>query len=102
MAPSQVDPPQTVVVFGGAGSLVVGLVYVPAANALRRRARLLCDELFDLRCSADADALLTRLDERHRLEVLLGADAGAFSDLQSGLVVLAPLLASAAALLVPH
>jgi hypothetical protein len=39
--------------------------------------------------------------ERQRLEQLLGVDRGVFAELQSGLVILGPLLASAAAAFLP-
>jgi hypothetical protein len=34
--------------------------------------------------------------DRHKLEQLLGVDRGVFADLQTGLAILGPLLASAA------
>jgi hypothetical protein len=100
--PSHVVPPQTVVVFGGVGSLVVALGYGPAASELTRRGRELCTQLFDISQAPDGPTLLSRLDDRHKLEMLLGADSGSFTDLQSGLVVLAPLLASASSFLLPR
>lgn len=90
-------PPQFVLVFGGVGSLLVGLFYVPAAAALQRRGQHLCDELFPLNETTEASAILSRAEDRHKLEQLLGADRGAVADLQTGLAILGPLLVSAAA-----
>jgi hypothetical protein len=90
-------PPQIVLVFGGAGSLLVGLFYLPAATALQRRGQGLCDDLFPLAKAEEASAILSMAEDRHKLEQLLGADRGVFADLQAGLVILGPLLASAAA-----
>ncbi|MFF3371397.1 hypothetical protein ACFYXF_00395 [Streptomyces sp. NPDC002680] len=99
---AQAFAPQTVVIFGGSCSLVVALFYVPAVGELRQRARELCARLFDLTQVNDGPALLSRIDDRIKSEMLLGADTGLFADLQTGLVVLAPLLASTASLLLPH
>jgi len=41
-------PPQYILVFGGFGSFLAGLVYVPAWAALRDRGLKLCDELFSM------------------------------------------------------
>jgi hypothetical protein len=89
-------PPQFVLIFGGAGSLLVGVLYVPAAAALQRRGQRLCDELFPLRDADDASAILRLADDRHKLEQLLGVDRSVVADLQTGLAILGPLLASAA------
>jgi hypothetical protein len=86
-----------VLVFGGLGSLLVGLFYVPAATALQRRGQRLCDELFSLNEATESSAILSLAEDRHKLEQLLGADRGAVADLQTGLAILGPLLVSAAA-----
>jgi len=90
-------PPEVVLVLGGVGSLLVALFYVPAAAALQRRGRSLCDELFPLTEAEEASAILSVAEDRHKLEQLLGMDRGVFADLQTGLVILGPLLAGAAA-----
>ena len=90
-------PPEVVLVLGGVGSLLVALFYVPAATALQRRGQSLCDELFPLAKADEASAILTVAEDRHKLEQLLGVDRSVFADLQTGLVILGPLLASAAA-----
>jgi hypothetical protein len=90
-------PPQSVLVFGGVGSLLVALFYVPAATAIQRRGQRLCDELFPLDEAEEASAILSLAEGRHKLEQLLGVDRGVLADLQTGLAILGPLLASAAA-----
>ena len=89
--------PQFVLVFGGIGSVLVALFYVPAGAALQRRGQCLADELFPLSRANEAGAILSAADDRHKLELLLGVDRGIFTDLQSGLAILGPLLASAVA-----
>ena len=88
-------PPQFVLVFGGLGSLLVALYYVPAATALQRRGRQLCDALFPLAKADDAAALLAVAEDHRKLEQLLGVDRSVAADLQTALVLLGPLLASA-------
>ena len=95
-------PPQSVLIFGAFGSTLVGLVYGPAWTALQRRGRLLCDELFPLGKLNEQAAILSRATDRQRLEQMLGLDRGIFADLQGGLIILAPLLASGVAALLPH
>jgi hypothetical protein len=89
-------PPEVVLVLGGVGSLLVALFYVPAATALQRRGQSLCDELFPLAKADEASAILSVAEDRHKLEQLLGMDRSVFADLQTGLVILGPLLAGAA------
>lgn len=90
-------PPEFVLVFGGAGSLLVAVFYVPAAGALDRRGQALSTELFPLNEADEASAVLSVAENRNRLEQLLGVGHGTFTDLQTGLAILGPLLASAAA-----
>jgi hypothetical protein len=91
-------PPEVVPIFGGAGSLLVALLYVPAITALRDCGQGLCDELFQLDDKVkEGSAILSLAENRHQLEQLLGIDRGIFTELQAGLVILGPLLASAAA-----
>jgi hypothetical protein len=89
-------PPQFVLVFGGLGSLFVALYYAPAATAIQRRGQQLCDDLFPLAEADEAATILTVADDRRKLEQLLGVDRTVAADLQTGLVILGPLLASAA------
>jgi hypothetical protein len=95
-------PPQFVLVFGAYGSVITGLVYGPAWTAVQRRGRLLCNAMYPLRDLDDRDAILSRAADRQKLEQILGLDQSIISDLQSGLVILAPLLASAVAAFLPH
>jgi hypothetical protein len=94
--------PQTVLIFGGAGSALVALAYGPASTALKARAQHLCDELYPLRQADDAAAVLNQARDRTTLEQLLGADRSVVADLQTGLAILSPLIASAAAAFLPH
>jgi hypothetical protein len=94
--------PQTVLIFGGAGSTLVAVAYGPASVALKTWAQRLCDELFQLDDADEAAVILTRVEDRSKLEQLLGADRGVPADLQAGLVILGPLIASAAAAFLPH
>ena len=84
-------PEEAVTFFGAGGSLLVGLAYLPSATA----------DLFPLRKAEEAAAVLRLAEERQRLEQLLGVDRSGFGELQSGLIILGPLLASAAAAFLP-
>jgi hypothetical protein len=95
-------PPQFVLVFGGFGSLLVAVFYVPAAGALERRGQSLSAELFPLNEANEASAILSLVENRNKLEQLLGVGHGVFVDLQTGLAILGPLLASAAAVFLPR
>jgi hypothetical protein len=99
--PAQLAP-QTVLIFGGAGSALVALAYGPASTALRTWAQRLCDELFPLHEADEAAAILNQAEDRSKLEQLLGVDHSIVADLQTGLAILGPLIASAAAAFLPH
>ncbi len=94
-------PPQFVLIFGAFGSTLVGLIYGPAWTALQRRGRLLCDTMFPLRGVDQEAEIVSRAAERQTLEQMLGLNRGFLADLQSGLVILAPLLAGAVAAFLP-
>jgi hypothetical protein len=94
--------PQYVLIFGGFASLLAGLAYVPAWAALRDRGLLLCDQELSLDSLSDLPKILSVADQRQKLEQILGADRNVVADLQSGVVILAPLLASAAVAFLPH
>lgn len=96
-APAEGGPASAgvVVVFGATSSLLMALAYAPAAGAVRAAARDLCRALVPLTGTA-APNLPTRLAQRRELEQALGIDRGLLADLQSGVVVIAPLLASPA------
>ena len=86
----------SVLVFGALGSAIVGLVYVPAAAALRARIR---GEVRDRLPLNDTDAsgqqIVQRLKERREFEKLLAGDQGIYDELVASIVVLGPLLTSA-------
>lgn len=90
-----------VVVFGATSSLFMAVAYAPAAGAVRAAARQLSHALIPLAGTAATD-LPARLAQRRELEQALGLDRGLLADLQSGVVVIAPLLASAAAVFLPN
>jgi hypothetical protein len=95
-------PPQFVLIFGAFGSTLVGLVYGPAWTALQRRGRLLRDTMFSLRKVDEVTKIVSLAADRQTLDQMLGLDRGFLADLQSGLVILAPLLAGAVAAFLPH
>jgi lysylphosphatidylglycerol synthetase-like protein (DUF2156 family) len=101
-APYGDRPPQFVLVFGAYGSLLVGVVYVPAWTAVQRRGQRLSNELFPLSGIKERRAILDEVGERQKLEQVLGLDRGILTDLQGGMIILAPLLAAAAAAFLPH
>jgi len=88
-------PPQFVLVFGGVGTLLVALYYVPASTALQRRGQRLCDDLFPLAKANEAPAILAAAEDRHKLEQLLGADRSITAGMQTNLAIFGPLLISA-------
>ncbi|MEV6175332.1 hypothetical protein AB0L99_45010 [Streptomyces sp. NPDC051954] len=86
---------ETTLVFGASSSALVAIVYAPVAAKLRQRGRELVDLCHPLGTLAP-DELAEALDKRSRLETSLGVDRTAFSDIQTNLVVVGPLLAGAA------
>ncbi|WP_158812237.1 hypothetical protein [Streptomyces fulvoviolaceus] len=86
---------ETTLVFGASNSALVAIVYTPVAAKLRQRGRELVDLCHPLGTLAP-DELAEALDKRSRLETSLGVDRTAFSDIQTNLVVVGPLLAGAA------
>ncbi|WP_406045736.1 hypothetical protein OG799_15415 [Micromonospora sp. NBC_00898] len=95
-------PPQYTLVFGGMGSLLVALAYVPGWAALQRRGQELCEHLFPIGDLNDGQTILSRVSDSQKMEQILGADRSVLADLQNGLAIPAPLLAGAAATLLPH
>jgi hypothetical protein len=86
----------------GCGSALVAVAYAPASAALNTWAQRLCDELFPLGEADTAAVILKQAEDHGKLEQLLGADRGVAAGLQAGLVILGPLIASAAAAFLPH
>ncbi len=70
---------------------------VEHASALQRRGQELRDALFPLDKADGPSTVLSSAEDRHKLEQLLGMDRGIVADLQTGLTILGPLLASATA-----
>lgn len=95
-------PQQYVLVIGVVGTLLVGGLYVPTRAALQDRALDLAQSLSPLTGLDDAEAIEKSLDRRKTLLVALEADRSLLSDLQADLVVMAPLIASAAAVTLPR
>jgi hypothetical protein len=93
--------PEVILVFGGMGSLLVALLYVPAAGAIRQEGEALCDLLFDLHTEDDGARVSELLEKRHRFEQILGTDRDFLADLQIGVVVLGPIISSAVSGLLP-
>jgi hypothetical protein len=66
------------------------------------RGQRLCDDLFPLPEADEAPAILNRAEDRSKLGQLLGMDRSVVADLQTGLAILGPLIASAAAAFLPQ
>jgi hypothetical protein len=96
-------PPESaiVIIFGAAWSVVVACAYAPAAGALRAAAQALCCTVVPLHDAPAAD-LAARTEDRRRLEQALGVDRSILAGVQSGLIIFAPLLASATTVFLPR
>jgi hypothetical protein len=93
--------PRSAVVFsGGAAAALVGIVYIPTAALLRRRGAVFVDEHFSLAAVGRAE-LVAAADQRARLEAILALDRSTLGELQAGLLIISPLLASAGVALLP-
>lgn len=95
-AASDVETTATVVISGALGSLIIGVFYSLAAGPLQRRGRELSAQLFDLASITEPKVLLAQLESRQKFQTVIGADVGLFNELQAGLFVLGPLIASSA------
>lgn len=89
---------QVLLVFGGLGTTLVAAVYQVPRTALRQEARLLVDELAPL-VATDATTLRQELDARETVERQLGLQSDLMSELQTGILIVSPLLAAASAVL---
>lgn len=78
------------------------MAYGPASTALTTWAQRLCDDLFPLDEADKAAVILNQAEDRSKLGQLLGADRSIVADLQTGLAILGPLIASAATAFLPH
>jgi hypothetical protein len=92
--------PAGVVIAFGVIATIVGVIYAAPSQALRRQARALVRLLAPFEGKKPAE-LREELDARENLERQLGLNASLFGDLQSAIVVLAPLLAASVTLLLP-
>lgn len=95
-------PPQFILIFGGVGSLLISLAYLPGWKSLQRYRGRLDDLLFPMGSLDDGEAVLEAASSRRRLQEILGLNSNVFVDLQSGVATLAPLLAGIAAAFLPH
>lgn len=93
-------PAEIVIAFGVIGTTIVGSVDAVPSQALRREARALVRLLAPLDGKDPAD-LRGELDARENLERQLSLNASLLGDLQSAIVVLAPLLAASVTVLLP-
>lgn len=93
--------PETVVVFGAMGSVVVGLIYIPAYSALRERAMRVMAQFLPLPASTDVPTLLELSERRAALLNFLSVDVEATGALRNNVWILSPLLSAAAALFLP-
>ena len=89
-----------VIYTGAASAVVVALVYLPTAAVLRQRCARFIDDEFPLD-AVDRAQLVQAADDRHRLEGIMGLHRTTLAELQNGLVIVSPLLASAGATLLP-
>lgn len=90
---------QVLLVYGGFGSLLVAVGYQIPRASLRRQGRALVTELAPL-TAVESDALRRELEQRDQVERLLGLQSNLLSELQTGIVILSPLLAAATATLI--
>lgn len=89
------DKGNNAAIFAGAvGSLVVGVMYVPAATTLRRRAATFVARNFSI-ADVPHDQLVEAAEGQGKLEKLLGLDQTTFGEMKAGLVILTPFVASA-------
>jgi hypothetical protein len=97
---SEQVPSSLVIYTGAASAVVVALVYLPTAAVLRRRCLMFIDEEFPLD-NVDRAQLIQAAEDRYRLEGLMGLHRTTLAELQNGLVIVSPLLASAGITLLP-
>jgi len=93
-------PPQYVLVVGAFGSFLIGSFYAPGWSAIRNEARRLVDDLYPLAHQHEAADVLAVAEARHRIAALAGTERTLLAEVQSDLILLAPLLAAIPALLV--
>ena len=67
-------PPQYLLVYGGVGSVLVVVSYVPGWTALQRAGQRLRDELFPLNDLDGATRVISVAGDRQKMEQILGVD----------------------------
>lgn len=87
---------EIVVLFGAGGSILVGAFYVPATAALRLHGERRVSATFASTAPTTAAQLIERLEQRSKLDQLVGVDRTAYAELSTALPVLSPLIAGAA------
>ncbi|HLT10640.1 MAG TPA: hypothetical protein VK028_07525 [Micromonosporaceae bacterium] len=93
-------PVSAVVFAGAAGTVLVGILYIPTAALLRRRCVAFVDQHFGLE-SVPRSQLVTAVDERIKLEEILAVNRTTLGELRAALLIVSPLLAGAASALLP-
>lgn len=88
------------VLFGAFMSTLVAIVYLPASASLRKCSARLVTEILPT-AGLTGTTLAERIEQRGKLEASLGVDKTIFSDFQTNLLVLGPLIAGAATAFLP-
>jgi len=90
---------QVLVVYGGFGSTLVAVGYQIPRSSLRNQGRALVTQLAPL-TALDAGLLRQELDQRDQVERHLGLQSDLMGELQTGIIILSPLLAAATTTLI--
>ena len=90
---------QVLLAYGGFGSMLVAVGYQIPRSALREQGRVLVSELAPLN-ALEASTLRQQLEQRDQVERHLGLQSDLLSELQTGIIILSPLLAAATATLI--
>lgn len=93
--------PETVVVFGAMGSVVVAVMYLPAHGAVRRRALRVLAHYLPLPADADVGLILDAAGRRESLLTFMAVDVEVMSALRSNIVIVGPLFSAAFTLFLP-
>ncbi|RYP83257.1 hypothetical protein EKO23_19530 [Nocardioides guangzhouensis] len=89
---------QVLLVYGGFGSTLVAMGYQIPRTSLRQQGRALVNALAPL-TAPEANVLRQELEQRDQVERQLGLQSDLLSELQTGIIILSPLLAAATATL---
>jgi hypothetical protein len=96
---AKVSPnPWLVLIYGGFGSAVIALYYIPVHSALHSAGIALCDRILPMK--GDAEEILIWFEKRAKLEAALGLNKNWLDNFKSVLIILTPLAGSAISLLV--